>query len=366
MNHTIIMRIGIVFFSIIFLAGFNQKVLGTSYVAIDLNPSGFTNSEAYGIDGEQIVGFGFKTTSPQYSPEIGLLWSGSAHGVTQFGDYTVIFGVKGGQQVGGFVPWVGACVWQGTPESVTVLQSGYCMALDTDGVHQVGCGGDMPMMYHALLWSGNAESVVDLNPDGCNGSYAYGVDGDYQVGYGYLTPTQNAHALLWNGSATKYLDLNPSGYSSSLATGISGSQQVGEGWGEISTNEHHALLWNGTAASAVDLNPSGFTSSGASGTNGTQQVGSAKGATTGGNNHALVWNGTAEDYVDLHQFLSSGFIKSKASAIDGQGNIVGYATDSAGNNHAILWQPVPEPATFVMLGMGALFLGLFCRRKQTR
>jgi hypothetical protein len=115
---------------------------------------------------------------------------------------------------------------------------------------------------------------------------------------------------------------------------------------------------------AVDLGPSGFADSSAFGIAGGQQAGGGFGSATGGVAHALLWSGTAASAVDLHQFLPAGFIDSRARSIDDQGNIVGYATDSAGNSHAILWQVVSEPAAIVSLGMGALTAGLILRRRK--
>ena len=89
---------------------------------------------------------------------------------------------------------------------------------------------------------------------------------------------------------------------------------------------------------------------------GTQQVGGGYGSATGGNHHALLWNGSADSYVDLHQFLSAGFVISEAWAIDSTGNIAGFAYDSSGYSRAILWEPVPEPATLLLLGLGAVML----------
>jgi hypothetical protein len=59
---------------------------------------------------------------------------------------------------------------------------------------QVGTGLTTDGIPHALLWSGTAESVVDLNPVGFGHAHANGVSGASQVGVG-LAPDATGHAL---------------------------------------------------------------------------------------------------------------------------------------------------------------------------
>jgi hypothetical protein len=246
--------------------------------------------------------------------------------------------------------------------------SNICYAYGASGGQQVGIGNPTGPVYHALLWSGSAASAVDLNPSGFDQSYAYGISGGQQVGNGHSFSATggNVHAMLWSGTAASAVDLNPSGFDSSVANATSNGQQVGGGWGAATGGNYisHALLWSGSAASAVDLNPSGFDTSCALGISGGQQVGYGNGSATSGNDHALIWSGSADSAIDLSQFLPSRWSNSYAEAVDAQGNIVGYAMDDTFTYHAILWQPVPEPGTFVMLGMGAISFGVFWRRRE--
>jgi hypothetical protein len=144
------------------------------------------------------------------------------------------------------------------------------------------------------------------------------------------------HALLWTGSADSVVDLHPSGFTDSFAFGVFDDQQVGDG---IAGDVSHALLWTGSADSVVDLQPSGFTRSVTFGVSGGQQVG--RGTLPGGKDHALLWTGSADSVLDLHTFLPPEFTHSYALGIDADGNIVGYASKRATGSHPFLLQPVP-------------------------
>jgi hypothetical protein len=147
--------------------------------------------------------------------------------------------------------------------------------------------------------------------------------------------------------------LTPVGYSESCAQGISGTQQVGWGKYVAAGNKQRALVWEGNAESFIDLNPDTWQFSLAIATNGTQQVG--WGRNSAGYNRAMAWSGTSQSFIDLSQFLPNGYGDAYAYGIDSMGNIIGYA-ETIWGSHAIMWEPVPEPATLLLLTFGGLLL----------
>jgi hypothetical protein len=198
---------------------------GSATSGVSLNPKGYAGSQALGTDGSQQVGYA--STKPLY---------------------------------GNYAP--SAFLWNGTAASAVDLNpSGISAseALGTDGAQQVGYA--VPGEYlNACLWSGTAKSYLNLNPSGYLASIADGVNDGQQVGYASPpgTPPQlsldfsDYHAILWTGTADSYVDLNPNGFLITAALGTNGSQQVGKG-SYTATEPWQALLWNGTADSYVNL-----------------------------------------------------------------------------------------------------------------
>lgn len=134
---------------------------GTAASAVDLNPAGYTASEALATNGTQQGGWAFG-------------------------------GTGGGQH---------AALWSGTPDTFIDLHpAAYSDSRITalTATLQVGDGWIGPMgaagsVRHALVWSGTPESAVDLNqylPVGYTHAVATGVDAAGNVvGYAYNTPT---------------------------------------------------------------------------------------------------------------------------------------------------------------------------------
>ena len=247
-------------------------------------------------------------------------------------------------------PMLDAVVAQ-TPSSTTASQH-YVMtdlnpvgatnsaATGMSAVQQVGSAG-FPTAAgltetHAVLWSGSADSVVDLGI----GSISAVADGQ-QVG------TANNQAALWSGSAASLVNLNPDLWTQSVANGIATGQQVGIATRSVLCGEKkgacsggtsfsmHPFMWSGSAASAVDLTPFGigFGAGNALDTDGLQQVGYGQqllGVNAFSGPFAVVWSGTAASAVNLNPANS---IESQAKAVL-NGQQVGYAFSP---HRAVLW-----------------------------
>jgi len=313
-----------------FLAGPSHALLwsGTANSLVDLHPAGWDASYAFATDGMRQVGW--RETQTGQPAQFATLWSGSSkgwvdlHNPTYF--HTYALGIGGEQQVG-----------IGSVESTGAIR-------------------------HALLWSGSSGSVVDLNPVGAEVSHAAATDGSSQVGH-VDSVLAERHAALWSGSAASFVDLHSGTYSRTEARGIGGGQQVGIG---VLDGRFHAVLWTGSATSILDLNPGKNFGSQAHATNGVMQVGEY--APVVGSVHAALWSGSAASMVDLHVDLPSAYHGSgefsRATGIDGFGNIVGWARHvPTGADHAVLWKPVPETSTLIVLGPLTLYV-LF-RRKSS-
>jgi hypothetical protein len=262
------------------------------------------------------------------------LWYGTAASRVDLNpgrwDQSVASGVGGGRQVG-----------SATRQVLCTAKKGKCL-------------NGTKLELHPFMWAGSADSAVDLTPLvlGFGAGRALGTDGVQQVGYGQQVIGNNAFsgafAVLWTGTADSAVNLNPPDSIESQARAVAGGQQVGFGY-----YPRRALLWTGSADSVLDLHPAGYTSSEANATNGIQQAGTGfigDADTPTAQSRALVWSGSAASVVDLNQFLPPGYTDAAATGIDASGAVVGWASkgprDNPANVHAVMWVPGTAGATF--------------------
>jgi len=181
---------------------------GTADSAVDLNPSGQVESDAYATDGTNQVG---------YAGQHAMLWSGTAASAVDL---------------------------QPTNPNLSYIARSFAYAVS--GGQEVGSGTliNTPSDVHALLWTGTAASAVDLNPAGYSSSIAYGTNGRQQVGFA-SAPAMDTHALLWSGTAGSAIDLQ-----SLLSSNLSDSRafsidDAGDAFGLATdtSGTYHAIEW---------------------------------------------------------------------------------------------------------------------------
>lgn len=244
--------------------GFAFLLDDSTHSVVNLNPDGwFVQPED--VSGGIQVGEGPGPTTGGDTHAI--LWHGTAASLVDlhpaglgFRD-TAAYGVSGNNQVGyGFIPGVGshALLWHGSAESVVDLHPAGFVSSQANGVFEdnvAGFGIKATPGLRALLWNGTAASVVDLHSAAYPETFASDASQDSQVGTGIFSPLVGGerHALLWHGTAASVIDLNPPGFTQTGADGVAGTRQVGFGEGTATGGQQHALLWQGSAASVVDL-----------------------------------------------------------------------------------------------------------------
>jgi hypothetical protein len=149
---------------------------------------------------------------------------------------------------------------------------------------------------------------------------------------------------MWSGTAQSWLDLHPPDSTESYGFGVGDGQQVGYA---VIEGQPLAILWNGSAQGRVVLHPAGATSSEAHGVAGGWQAGWAR---FGGVQHAGVWHGAAASWEDLAPTLPGAWGSTFAQGIWSDGvtlHVFGYGLNSAtGRNEALLWTRPVDPGCY--------------------
>jgi hypothetical protein len=210
--------------------------------------------------------------------------------------------------------------------------------LGVGGSQQVGFAeypGPAGTSTQAILWLGTSESRVFLTPGNAIGAVAVATNGTQQVGavdYG-----NRYVAAIWSGTAESFIDLGGLlGFSEADAI----TDTIQAGWGAPSVGGVTARLWHGTAASQISLHPASAT--------GESRVIAASGDVQVGfvDSRASLWRGTAASWVNLNAFLPAGrFAGASAKGVwtDGRATFVAGVAQRIGSSDlydAVLWTQI--------------------------
>jgi hypothetical protein len=238
---------------------------GSAASMVDLHPAGLDYSYAHGTfdNGDNIfsqVGYGAGASTGNNAHA--LLWSNTAASKVDLHPSGFIesyaFGTNGTRQVGYGITDSGAAralAWNGTAASRVVLHplTGFTetWANAIFGSQQVGYGYGSATSdnTHALMWIGNSAVPTNLNPAGYTFSEALAISAAGQVGSASGPATGgDIHAFWWKGTAASAVDLHPLladlgiDFVSSSATGIADNGTI-VGYATDEELNSYAVMW---------------------------------------------------------------------------------------------------------------------------
>lgn len=232
---------------------------------------------------------------------------------------------------------IGAVLWRANQDGTAGYEEVELHSADFSKTYAMGVGGNAQVGFgtpkvkkgersrdRALLWRGSNVVVVLATPEELE-STAFGTDGEFQVG------SINNLAALWRGSEAPPVMLG-GGASFSQACGVRDGEQVGQVWNGVCSR---AALWKGSPESQVDLTPNGFEAASALDCAAGFQVGFVKkkdltpSGSSSMDSRAVIWAGSNVCF-DLQDLLPAPWNSSIASRIEISGDdviVVGEAVN---------------------------------------
>jgi probable HAF family extracellular repeat protein len=342
-----------------------------AYTIVDLGTlDDGSNSYAYGLnDNGQVVGKSFGLGASHAflydgttMHNLGVLY-GENIGVQNTG----ASGINNGNQIVGWSPTAGfnlhAFLYDGSGMHDLGTLGGTSSVAESinDNGHIVGSSEIASGRWHAFSYDGSI--MHDLGTLGGIESKAHSINENGLIVGQSKTTTNLGRAFLYIDSTMH--NLGTLGGAESSALDINSSGQI-VGWSNpAGATNSRAFFYDGSEMN--DIGSLGGYSSVAKAINNSGQV--------------VGWSHIVVDYeqdpfvIDEHAFLydngsiidlnnlipiHSGWILQEACDINNSGQIVGYGTID-GQEHAFMMTPVPEPATVVLLAVGA---GVFRKKAK--
>jgi PEP-CTERM motif len=307
--------------SLALLCGFAASTSAATvqtWTSIDV--PGSENTQAWGVSDGIVVGDYYNQNSPVY----GYIYNNGVYTTVtdpNAGSATVLTGVSGSEYVGYYT------------------------------------SGDDNGFIH------NGSSFTTLNdPLGAGGTQIFGISGKSIVGT-YIDSQGASHGFLYNGSTSTFTTIDDplASETANLGTFIHGISSSGEIVGTYFTG-------NGGYSAFTDVNgtfttlsePNAVQSQGGTfifGIAGSELVGGYFDAND--RSHGFTYNGSTWTTLDYPGTFGGTY----ATGVDVQGEVVGDYEIPSGFQNAFILEPVPEPSTLALAGLGAVAL---CLRRWQR
>lgn len=257
-----------------------------------------------------------------------------------------------------------AALWNGTTPAVLGGLAGitnyYATGINNSGqISGYGWAQTTNITFSALLWNGTTPTLLSGLPT-CQfcapgAPAAYAINNSGQVAG--QSNGSNGQALLWNGST-------PTSIGVGVAQGINNAGQV------VGVSNKQAVVWSGTTTSILGGLGGSFGSV-AQGINNAGLVVGNSYTTGNAASHGMMWSMQNGVWVatDLNTLIDPtlGFTIQSATAINNQGQVVGYGVNSLGQRSAFVMSvaAVPEPSTYALMLAGLGLLGFISYRRKS-